>query len=328
MAKTKEGTLIYWRNSSSVLAIFRLMPEEGSKFPSYKAGQYIALQHNDCRLTKKVVGEDRKVEYVPVLDGQGNPKRGPVTHSYSISSAPFETLEKGHLEFYVILEIDEKGVPGRLTESMFRMSPQGDNKLGYYDKIAGDFTLDKRAVGFQNVVLVGTGTGLAPFVSMIKQLHFEACRGKSDGVKYTLLHTNRTYEELDYREELLAIEAAKKFDFVYVPSVSRPAPRDLSDAKLGKGRANNLLRHLFEMPLKEEQDLQEAGAAGKDISRLKAALDKTVRPVLPQQISRQELIRRMDPPKTVIITCGNPWSMEDIQFVAGSNHIQFEKEDW
>ena len=328
MAKTKEGTLIHWRNSSSVLAIFRLMPEEGSKFPSYKAGQYIALQHNDCRLTKKVVGEDRKVEYVPVLDGQGNPKRGPVTHSYSISSAPFETLEKGHLEFYVILEIDEKGVPGRLTESMFRMSPQGDNKLGYYDKIAGDFTLDKRAVGFQNVVLVGTGTGLAPFVSMIKQLHFEACRGKSDGVKYTLLHTNRTYEELDYREELLAIEAAKKFDFVYVPSVSRPAPRDLSDAKLGKGRANNLLRHLFEMPLKEEQDLQEAGAAGKDISRLKAALDKTVRPVLPQQISRQELIRRMDPPKTVIITCGNPWSMEDIQFVAGSNHIQFEKEDW
>ncbi|MEK6601836.1 MAG: hypothetical protein AABZ09_08150 [Candidatus Binatota bacterium] len=328
MAKTKEGTLIYWRNSSSVLAIFRLMPEEGSKFPSYKAGQYIALQHNDCRLTKKVVGEDRKVEYVPVLDGQGNPKRGPVTHSYSISSAPFETLEKGHLEFYVILEIDEKGVPGRLTESMFRMSPQGDNKLGYYDKIAGDFTLEKRAAGFQNVVLVGTGTGLAPFVAMVKQLHFEACRGKSDGVKYTLLHTNRTYEELDYREELLAIEAAKKFDFVYVPSVSRPAPRDLSDAKLGKGRANNLLRHLFEMPLKEEQDLQEAGAAGKDISRLKAALDKTVRPVLPQQISRQELIRRMDPPKTVIITCGNPWSMEDIKFIAESNHVQFEKEDW
>ncbi len=258
MAKTKEGTLVYWRNSSSVLAIFRLMPEEGSKFPNYKAGQYIALQRNDCRLTKKVVGEDRKVEYVPVLDEQGNPKRGPVTHSYSISSAPFETLEKGHLEFYVILEIDEKRVPGRLTESMFRMSPQGDNKLSYYDKIAGDFTLDKRAVDFQNVVLVGTGTGLAPFVSMIKQLHFEANQGKRDNVKYTLFHTNRTYEELDYREELLAIEAAQRFDFVYVPSVSRPTQRDLSDPKLGKGRANNMLRHLFEMPLKEEQDLQEA----------------------------------------------------------------------
>lgn len=328
MANTKIGTVVYWRYSSSVLAVFRLMPEEGSKFPGYQAGQYIALRRDDCRLTKKVVGGDGKVEYVAILDDKGNPKRGAVTHSYSIASAPFETLEKGFLEFYVILEADEKGVPGRLTESMFRMSPEGDSKLVYFDKIAGEFTLEKRAAGFQNVVLVGTGTGLAPFVAMVKQLHFEACRGKSDGVKYTLLYTNRTYEELDYREELLAIEAAKKFDFVYVPSVSRPAPRDLSDAKLGKGRANNVLRHLFEMSLKEEQDLQEAGAAGKDISRLKAALDKTVRPVLPQQISRQELLRRTDPPKTVIITCGNPWSMEDIKYVAESNKMRFEKEDW
>ncbi len=328
MANTKEGTLTYWRYSSSVLAVFRLMPGEGSKFPSYRAGQYIALRRDDCRLTKKLLGGDGKVEYVTIPDDKGKPKRGVVTHSYSIASGPFETIENGYLEFYVILETDEKGVPGRLTESMFRMSPDGDNTLIYFDKIAGEFTLEKRAAGFHNVVLVGTGTGLAPFVSMIKQLHFQACLGKNDGVKYTLLHTNRTYEELDYREELLGIEAAKKFDFVYVPSVSRPAPRDLSDATLGKGRANNLLRHLFEMLLKEEQDLQEAGAAGKDVSRLKAALDKTVRPVMPQHISRQELLRRMDPPKTVIITCGNPWSTEDIKYVAESNHMRFEKEDW
>lgn len=328
MAKTKTGTVVYWRNSPPVLAVFRLMPEEGAKFPGYKAGQYIALQRNDCRLTKKVVGEDRKVQYVPVLDEKGNPKRGPVTHSYSIASAPFETEELSHLEFYVILEMDEKGVPGRLTESMFRMSPENDNRLVYYDKIAGDFTLDKRAAGFQNVVLVGTGTGLAPFVSMIKQLHFEACRGKNDGMQCTLLHTNRTYEELDYREELLAVEVAQKFDFRYVPSVSRPTQRDLGDPKMGKGRANNMLRHLFEMPLKEEQDLREAVAAGKDVSRLKAALDKTVRPVLPQHFTRKALQQRMDPSRTVIITCGNPWSMEDIKYVADSNHVRFEKEDW
>ncbi len=328
MAKTKEGTLIYWRNSSSILAIFRLLPEVGSKFPGYKAGQYIALQRNDCRLTKKVVHEDRKVEYVPVLDEQGNPKRGPVTHSYSISSAPFETLEKGHLEFYVILEIDEKGVSGRLTESMFRMKPDGDNKLAYYDKIAGDFTLDKRAVGFQNVVLVGTGTGLAPFVSVIKQLHFEACQGKSDSVRYTLLHTNRTYEELDYYQELLAIEAARKIDFVYVPSVSRPTQRDWDDPKLGRGRANNLLRYLLEMPLKEEQELQEVAAKGGDVARAKGVLEKTVKPALPKHLSREALRERMDPAHTVVVTCGNPWSMEDIKYVAESNKMRFEKEDW
>src|SRR5262249_32663657 len=148
----------------------RLVPEGGSKFPSYKAGQYMALQRNDCRLTKKVVGDGKKIEYPTVLDPQGALKRGAVTHSYSIASAPLETEENGYLEVYVILEIDEKGVKGRLNESMFRMAADEDNKMVYYEKIAGDFTLDKRAAGFKNVILVGTGTGLAPFISMAKQL--------------------------------------------------------------------------------------------------------------------------------------------------------------
>ncbi|MCZ6623591.1 MAG: hypothetical protein O7B35_05085 [Deltaproteobacteria bacterium] len=328
MAKTKVGTLVYWRKSSSILAVFRIMPEEGSKFPPYKAGQYIALRRDDCRLTKKVVGPDRKVEYVAVLDADGNPKRGPVTHSYSITSAPFETLEKGYLEFYVILEIDEKGVPGRLTESMFRMNPEEDNKMIYFDKIAGGFTLDKTAAGFENVVLVGTGTGIAPFICMVRQLDYEASQGKKDNVKYVLVHTNRTYEELDYYQELCAAETRQRFDFTYVPSVSRPTQRDLDDPKMGKGRANNLLRHILGMPLKEEQDLQEASSKGKDPAKAKATLEKTIKPVLPAQHSQEKLQRRMDPPKTVVITCGNPWSMEDIKYAADYNHIHFEKEDW
>jgi hypothetical protein len=126
----------------------------------------------------------------------------------------------------------------------------------------------------------------------------------------------------------LAIEAAQKFDFLYIPSVSRPTPRDLSDPKMGRGRANNLLRHIFEMPLKEEQDVSEAGARWEDVSKTKAVLERTVRPVLPQQISLNDLRPRIDPPRTVIITCGNPWSMEDIKYVADANHLRFEKEDW
>jgi len=328
MAKTKVGTVVYWRNSSSVLAIFRLMPEEGDPFPPYKAGQYIALRRDDCRLTKKVVKEAGKVDYEAILDSSGKPKRGPVTHSYSIASAPFETLEKKFLEFYVILEMDEKGVPGRLTESMFRMDTKGDNKLVYFDKIAGDFTLDKRAAGLENVVLVGTGTGLAPFVSMAKQLDHEAALGKKDNVRYTLLHTNRVFEELDYYQELCEIGKAQRLDFIYVPSVSRPKQRDLDDPKMGKGRANNVLRHILEMPLKEEQDLQEVAAKGGDVARAQAALEKTVKPALPRHLSREALRKRMDPARTVVVTCGNPWSMEDIKYVAESNHMRFEKEDW
>jgi ferredoxin-NADP reductase len=328
MAEKKIGTVTYWRYSSDVLAIFRLMPESGSKFPNYKAGQYIALQRNDCRLTKKLAKEGGKIEYMTVLDEKGNPKRGAVTHSYSIASAPFETEQKSYLELYVILEVDEKGVQGRLTESMFRMKPDGDNKMVYYEKIAGDFTLDKRAAGLKNVILVGTGTGLAPFISMVKQIDFEAASGKSNSVKYTLLHTNRTYEELDYYQELLAIEAAQRFDFVYVPSVSRPTQRDSDDPKLGRGRANNMLRYLLEMPLKEEQDLQEIAAKGGDAARAKAILEKTVKPALPKHLSREALRERMDPAHTVVITCGNPWSMEDIKYAAETSGMRFEKEDW
>jgi ferredoxin-NADP reductase len=328
MADKKIGTVIDWKNSSDVLAIFRFMPEAGSKFPSYKAGQYMALQRNDCRLTKKVVGDGGKVDYVTVLDDQGKPKRGPVAHSYSICSAPFETEQKGWLEVYVILEVDEKGMPGRLTESMFRMKPDGDNKMVYYEKIAGDFTLDKRAAGYKNVILVGTGTGLAPFRSMVKQIDFEAASGKNDGVKYTLLHTNRTYEELDYYQELLEIEAAERFDFVYVPSVSRPTERDWDDPKLGRGRANNVLRYLLDLPIKEEQDLQEIAAKGGDTAKAKAVLEKTVKPALPKKFSREALRGRFDPSSTVVITCGNPWSMEDIKYAAEARGMKFEKEDW
>jgi ferredoxin-NADP reductase len=327
MADKKIGTVTDWKYSSDVLAIFRFMPEAGSKFPTYKAGQYMALQRNDCRLTKKIVKDGGKVEYVTVLDDQGKPKRGPVTHSYSICSAPFETEQKSWLEFYVILEV-EGGVPGRLTESMFRMKPGGDDKMVYYEKIAGDFTLDKRAAGFKNVILVGTGTGLAPFRSMVKQIDFEASSGKTDAVKYTLLHTNRTYEELDYYQELLEIEAAGHFDFVYVPSVSRPTARDVSDPKLGQGRANNVLRYLLDLPIKEQQDLDEIAAKGGDTAKAKAVLEKTVKPALPKKFSREALRSRFDPASTVVITCGNPWSMEDIKYAAEARGMKFEKEDW
>ncbi len=328
MAKTKSGTITTWQQATPLLSVFRLMPENGSQFPTYKAGQYIALRRDDCMLTKKIVGAHGEAEYVPNLDADGKQKIGPVTHSYSIASPPFETTQHGYLEFYVILEKDEKGMSGRLTESLFRMSPQGDNHLTYYEVITGTFTLDKRANDCHKVVFVGTGTGLAPFVAIVKQLDFEARNGNRSENKYTLIHANRTFEELDYYDELCALEKAQNIDFMYVPSVSRDVSVERLNPAIGKGRANNLLRHIFEMPLKEEQDLQEALAKGEDTSRAQKNLDKTTRPALPQNISREQLRARMDAPKSVIITCGNPWSMADIKFVADANQIRFEKEDW
>jgi ferredoxin-NADP reductase len=327
MAEKKVGTVVYWRRLSEILAVFRMAPQD-SPFPEYKAGQYIALSRDDCWLTRRVIGPDGRPHYEHLLDESGAPRRGSVTHSYSICSAPFETRERGTLEFYVVLEKDERGDPGRLTESMFRIDPPADDRIGYVNRIVGDFTLDRRAAGFRSVVWVGTGTGLAPFASMVKQLDHEAAQGPPDGVHYTLLHANRTYQELAYHEELLAIEAARRFDFVYIPSVSRPGPRDLADPRVGKGRANNVLRHVFGMPLKEHEDLASAEAAREGVERARAALEGATRPALPAHVSRQELVNRLEPRETVILTCGNPSLMADIRTIAGAQGIRFEKEDW
>ncbi len=328
MAELKVGTAIDQQKLSPVLETFRLKPQSGTRFPEYLAGQYIALRRDRCRLTKKVVGPEGEVRYVPDLDASGQQKIGPVTHSYSIASAPFETREHGALEFYVVLEKAEDGTLGRLSSSFFEMGPPADDKVTYVDRITGNFTLTKAANGFDSVLLVGTGTGLAPFVSMVKELDHEASRGRVDSVKYTLLHTNRTYEELAYHQELLDIEASQRFDFVYVASVSRPAERDLEDSRMGRGRANNLLRHMFGMPVKEEEELEAAIARGEDASRAKAALARTVAPALPRHLSRNDLMKRLDPSRSVLLTCGNPSSMEDIKHVADTHRIKFEKEDW
>ena len=328
MADLKVGTVVQWQKLSPILVVFRLLPERGTPFPDYKPGQYFALRREKCRLTKKVVGADGRARYVADLDANGQPKLGPVTHSYSIVSAPFETREQGYLEFYVVLEVYESGEHGRLSGSMFTMNPPVDDTLTYVNRIVGDFTLDHRANGLKSVVFVGTGTGLAPFVSMIRQLDFDASKGKTDGVRYTLLHANRIYDELAFHRELLAIEAARRFDFQYLPSVSRPTTRDLEDAGMGRGRANNLLRHIFDMPLKEERELTEVLARGEDPSRARAALQKTTAPALPTHLSRTELQHRLNPARTVILTCGNVSLMEDIKYIADAHRIRFEKEDW
>jgi len=305
MADWREGTAIDRRRLSPILEIFRLKPAPGERFPDYVPGQYIALRRDRCRLTKRVVAEDGRERYVPDVDDSGQPRIGPVTHSYSIASAPWETVEHGCLEFYIVLERDDRGTLGRLSGSFFEMG-QGSEAVRYVNRITGNFTLDHRANGFGSVLLVGTGTGVAPFVSMIKQLDHEARHGAVTPIQYTLLHANRTYEELAYHQELLDIEAAQRFDFVYVASVSRPSDRDRQDARLGQGRANNVLRHIFDMPLE----------------------DARVAPALPRHVSQEALLKRFESSRTVLLTCGNPASMDDIKHVADACRIAFEKEDW
>ncbi|MBI4418837.1 MAG: hypothetical protein HY563_08665 [Ignavibacteriales bacterium] len=328
MAEIKVGTTVSRFDLSPILAIFRLFPEEGHQFPRYKAGQYIALRRENCRLTRRILQSDGRALYVPDLDEHGNQKRGPVTHSYSISSAPYETEEFGWLEFYIILEMIADGKPGRLTESLFQLDTEDDNTIVYYTKTAGDFTLERRAMEFENVVFIGTGTGLAPFASMIKQLHHEGKKGPLAGKRYTLFHGNRGSKELGYHKQLAEIERSGILDFVYIPTVSRPSAEEYRDPHLGKGRANNVLRSIFDLPMKEEENLVRAHETGENPEKAEAILHRAVRPVLPAHVSKKQLLNRMAPDKSVILTCGNPRLMQDILHIAAVRGIRCEKEEW
>jgi len=71
-------------------------------------------------------------------------------------------------------------------------------------------------------LFVSTGTGLAPFVSMIRQ-------SMADGKprKTVVLHGASYVNELGYRDELAALERDRTYPLTYVPTVSRPGdPRN------------------------------------------------------------------------------------------------------
>jgi ferredoxin-NADP reductase len=201
---------------------------------------------------------------------------------YSIVSAPFETQEHNFLEFFVNRDRDFS---------------EGD-QVTFSDSAFGDFTLGK-TLPFQNVIFVGTGTGVAPFVSMVRTLSKSADKE----IRYTLLHASRNFAELGYDKELSAIEAHRKFDFVYIPTVSRPSADDLKVESLGKGRAGNLLRNLLNLPPKGEA-------------------------VLPACLQNKDWQERLDPRCTIILACGSHASVSDVQDVARETGIPFVKEDW
>ena len=106
MASRRIGKVTYKDDLSPQLTVFRVEPETGSSFPAYQAGQYIALGRDDARLMKKAgFDQDGRPRFVADIDASGKQRLGPVMHSYSVASAPWETVERGFLEFYVAQEM-------------------------------------------------------------------------------------------------------------------------------------------------------------------------------------------------------------------------------
>jgi ferredoxin--NADP+ reductase len=135
-----------------------------------------------------------------------------VARAYSIVS----TADRDHLEFLSIHVPD-----GPLTSRLARIRP-GDS-VWVNSKATGTLTLNHVLPG-RTLYMLATGTGLAPFMSLIRDRRLYA---RFETV--VLVHSVRRVAELAYREE---IEAMAQPRLHYVPTVTResfPTPERGAD---------------------------------------------------------------------------------------------------
>ncbi len=173
---------------SPTLGIFRFIPIDW-EFPNFKAGQYgvLGLPYSAPRLAT-----------ADKIDDSTKDPNKLIKRAYSVASSP---TVKEYIEFYIALVES-----GELTPRLFAMEP-GD-KAWMSPKIMGMFTLDE-ITDNKNLVFVATGTGLAPYMSMIRT-HLE-CNGKR---KFAILHGARHSWDLAYRSELMGFNSiCNNFDY-------------------------------------------------------------------------------------------------------------------
>ena len=112
------------------------------------------------------------------------------------------------MEFYLTLVTS-----GELTPRLFAVKYGG--RLFVAPKASGLFTLD-RVPPHKSVILIATGTGLAPYMSMLRTLLVH-----DDKRKFVVLHGARHSWDLGYRAELETL-ARLRPNLTYIPSITRP----------------------------------------------------------------------------------------------------------
>jgi len=127
-----------------------------------------------------------------------------IRRAYSIAS---ESRADEFLEFYLTVVMS-----GELTPRLFNLKIKDRVYVG--PKAVGVFTLDK-APG-KHILMIGTGTGLAPYMSMLRSEL--VCNGPR---QFVVVHGARFSWDLGYRTELTGL-ARHCANFHYVPVITRP----------------------------------------------------------------------------------------------------------
>jgi len=156
--------------------------------------KHFVLQYAPEADTNFIAGQFMQVH----LEKEGKPHK----KSYSIASSP--SLPKS-------IELCIKKVEGGYVSTWFFGLKEGDvihTSLAY-----GVFTV--KEPWQNNIVLVGTGTGVAPLRGMIQRLYEQGCTKD-----IWLIFGNRYESDILYNDEWRALEKRHK-NFHFIPTVSR-----------------------------------------------------------------------------------------------------------
>jgi len=177
------------------LIVLRVAPD-GWQLPGFKPGQFAVLG---------LPAEARRCELSD--DEDDIPRSGRlIRRAYSIASS---SKQGKYLEFYITLVRS-----GSLTPRLFALEEGERVWLGA--KVTGTFTLDQ-APDDTDVVMIATGTGLAPYMSMLRT-------GPAgwERRRFAVLLGARHSWDLGYHGELLTMNRLCP-NFHYEPVISRPA---------------------------------------------------------------------------------------------------------
>ena len=189
-----NATVVGREEIHSELIVLRVRPD-GDLF-EFKPGQFgvLGLLGNAPRLPEATPEE-------PASEPDKMIRR-----AYSIASA---SVERRYAEFYITLITS-----GGLTPRLYASKTHG-SRVFLGPKASGMFTIDRVAPD-KAVVLIATGTGLAPYVSMLRTILM-----KETERKFVVLHGARYSWDLGYRGELETL-ARLRPNFTYIPSITRP----------------------------------------------------------------------------------------------------------
>lgn len=144
---------------------------------------------------------------------------GFVSRSYSLASAPGDELQ------VLLARVGD----GALTPALFEL--QVGAKVALDPKPQGFFTFDY-VPPHRELWLLATGTGLGPFLSMLRSGQaFERAE------RVLLVHGTRSPAELAHRQELEALTRARLGTFRYLPVLSRE-----TESGLLSGRVTHVLQ--------------------------------------------------------------------------------------